>query len=387
MHHILLIRQMSSDSTVLGTEKIIWHNEITKGIFNKHVIGTQRVTNYRVVYNSSEILLKDVDDILVMNQRRISQSQYMGTSSGRYTRFGAGSSRSKSVTIGDVVFMYRGAPYIIFNQITDPSGVVRLAKAARKQILSAVLINEKQKIQSQKMQEDRQKRERAINATVSSSTTSVNVGMIVCPRCSSTNEKGSKYCNNCGFRLIDIKEKITADANQLKSSNAFPPQSPNTYMINEFTTCDLLSSGIKIDYPSTWNKIEEGLGPSLVVAFRSSKENASDTFLESAGIAVRTVPPQLTLQQFMQLNIADLKKKHQDFRLLEQNNATLGGRMAQKILYYESGFDTLYIVTIKQNVTMKDNTAYQFMFRAKPEKYSSYLPTVQRMINSFKFID
>ena len=30
-----------SEQTVLGTESIVWHNEITKGIFNKKVVGKQ----------------------------------------------------------------------------------------------------------------------------------------------------------------------------------------------------------------------------------------------------------------------------------------------------------------------------------------------------------
>jgi hypothetical protein len=55
-------------------------------------------------------------------------------STGRYVRTGYGTSNSKS--IGDVVFIYRGAPAITFYQLGDPAGLVRLVKAARKSNLT-----------------------------------------------------------------------------------------------------------------------------------------------------------------------------------------------------------------------------------------------------------
>jgi hypothetical protein len=69
-----------TEQTVLGKESSLWYNEITEGFFKKKVVGKQIITNYRVIYNNSEIMLKNIDDILVMNQHRVSQSNYMGTS-------------------------------------------------------------------------------------------------------------------------------------------------------------------------------------------------------------------------------------------------------------------------------------------------------------------
>ena len=47
---------------------------------------------------------KDIDDVVVMNQHRVSQSNYTGTSYGRYACFGTGSTQSRSKTVGDIVF-------------------------------------------------------------------------------------------------------------------------------------------------------------------------------------------------------------------------------------------------------------------------------------------
>lgn len=142
-----------------GKEEVIWQYFQTQGIINKKVIRQQTLTNYRVVDNNIlansqiEAKLQDLDDIVVMNQHRSSQSQYTGTSTGRYARVGFGSSRSTSTTVGDVVFIYQGRPYIIFSQFSDPHGIVRLAKSAKKRILTEIKAKEKIKAQSQRAKE------------------------------------------------------------------------------------------------------------------------------------------------------------------------------------------------------------------------------------------
>ena len=63
-----------TDQVAGGSEQTLWRNELTKGIFNKKVSEVQTITNYRVMQNDSGILLKDINDIVVMNQHRASQS-------------------------------------------------------------------------------------------------------------------------------------------------------------------------------------------------------------------------------------------------------------------------------------------------------------------------
>jgi hypothetical protein len=53
---------------------------------------------------------------------------------------------------------------------------------------------------------------------------------------------------------------------------------------------------------------------------------------------------------------------------------------AYRLLYTESGYKTLF------NVIIKENTAYNIVYRAEQMKYSIYLSTVEKMINSFEFI-
>ena len=44
-------------------ERILWRNEVTKGIIHRTVVEVQVITNYRVLQNNFGISLKDLDDI------------------------------------------------------------------------------------------------------------------------------------------------------------------------------------------------------------------------------------------------------------------------------------------------------------------------------------
>jgi hypothetical protein len=144
-------------------ERVRWTNEVTEeGFFKKRVVEIQRITNYRVYQNSTYISLSELDDIVIMNQHRVSQSDYSLFSSGSGFRTGFGTSKSRSRTIGDLVFIYRGTPRIIFKQIEDPQGVARLAKAARKRVIVDMKAAEqiiKAKLQEQQNQRQQQQEE------------------------------------------------------------------------------------------------------------------------------------------------------------------------------------------------------------------------------------
>jgi len=89
------------------------------------------------------IALSELDDIVIVNQHRVSESDYSSFSSGRGFRTGFGTSKSRSKTIGDLVFIYRGIPRIIFKQTPDPHGIATLAKAARKRVIADMKAAEK----------------------------------------------------------------------------------------------------------------------------------------------------------------------------------------------------------------------------------------------------
>ena len=210
-----------------GQEQPIWKNEVMTGIINRRVVETQIITNFRVLQNNNSISLSELHDIIVMNSHRESER------SGYYYRhmsYGTGRGR----TIGDVVFMKGGQPLIIFKQIQDPTGVCRLAKTARRSLLSAIKQAQKEEAKLRKEQEKesrnyvvrKSKRQQSrysdsnnlVQVASSSKITCIKCGnsnptnsnfcvkcgntlISNCSKCGSNNPSGSAFCNNCGFAL------------------------------------------------------------------------------------------------------------------------------------------------------------------------------------------
>jgi hypothetical protein len=358
-------------------ERVLWHNEETEGFFKKSIVETQKITNYRVYQNSDYITLSELDDIVIMNQHRVSESNYSSMSSGTGFRTGFGSSKSRSKTIGDLVFIYRGTPRIIFKQIEDPQAVARLAKAARKRVIADMKATEK--INKAQLQEQLQKQQQQKERISNIRRTTSNNKVITCARCGRTNAEGSRYCNNCGFRFANTNGAIMNQRRSLSSVSSLQSSFPKTMEqnINQFVTCELPAYGIKIEYPSYWFKCERGLSPPIVVGFRSPKEHPSDTFSETVVIALVNAQ-NMKLEQFMEANIIDFKNKRRDFLIVESVENVLAGQDAQKIVY-DSNEKRIMIVA-----TMREEKVYEIIYIAEPTKYDNYLPIVQKMIDSFE---
>jgi len=68
----------TNEQAALGKEGTLWRNHVTEGIFKKRVVEVHTITNYRVLLNDKGLMFKEIDDVVVMNQHRVSQSNYMG---------------------------------------------------------------------------------------------------------------------------------------------------------------------------------------------------------------------------------------------------------------------------------------------------------------------
>ena len=176
-----------------ANEQVIWRNILTKGFFNKKIIDTQIITNFRVIRNDYEIPLQDLDDIVIMNRHRQSQSQYTGV---RSRGMGMGQSNSRGYTFGNIVFIYQGVPAIIFYRILDPQGIVNLTKSARKKLIQEMKLEEKS--YKKRLIEEEKFRKRASS-------------LIVCNKCNKSNPSNSRFCSQCGSKLIVKCEYCKSD--------------------------------------------------------------------------------------------------------------------------------------------------------------------------------
>lgn len=209
-----------SDQSDIRTEQVIWRNDVMTGIIRRKVVEVQIITNQRVLLGNQSVALTDLDEIVVMNQHRESER------SGFYGR-GAGYGTSSGKTIGDLVFMYRAQPVIIFRQIADPSGVCRLAKAARKSLLAIIKQREKDQARMRAQQEKQMKEAQKIEAQQNKIKTSVTKRAptkrnevlvtltqenskrngITCIKCGNTNPIDSNFCVICGSKLSNACSK------------------------------------------------------------------------------------------------------------------------------------------------------------------------------------
>ena len=124
---------------LLEGESFVWSNLQTEGTIKKRATWLEAVTNYRILQYSIQqhaanyVTLAALEDVVVMNQKRISQSSgYASYGRSRYHVAGTGGSRSTGMTIGDIVFVSQGRPFITFSQVQDPRGLVKLIKSINK---------------------------------------------------------------------------------------------------------------------------------------------------------------------------------------------------------------------------------------------------------------
>jgi hypothetical protein len=139
-------------------------------------------------------------------------------------------------------------------------------------------------------------------------------------------------------------------------------------MTQNFTTFADPVDGISIQYPSHWEKIQypamqmSTAGYRVVVNFLAPLVNASEQWREYLMIQVGN-------QSFVK-------------NLVPQVKTTLAGNPAYKLVYTNNE-ETFHLKTLEAWTTIGGNT-YLLIYKAEATKYPSYLPIIQRMLDSFK---
>ena len=145
--------------------------------------------------------------------------------------------------------------------------------------------------------------------------------------------------------------------------------------------------GIRIQYPSNWHKenvSSSDKGSTLVdvVKFVSPANNASDMFPASLDLKIDEISDiqPITLAKYANNSIEDLRKDF-DIVMLDRN-ASLSDNPAYKLLYtgVEEGVNLQAMLIL----TIKGDKAYILNYIAEPTKFSYYLPTLQKMIDSLQ---
>jgi hypothetical protein len=161
---------------------------------------------------------------------------------------------------------------------------------------------------------------------------------------------------------------------------------PNSQALaqEQFLTYEDPELGISIQYPSNWEKL---VSLNNFVTFTAPPETDTRIYPAALGLKVQEVSSQnISLQEVTNVQISDLKKSNPDLNVLESTSTTIADNPAHKIVF--SATDNKEVERKAMQVwTVIGNKAFLITYKAEPDKFTSYLPTIERMIDSFKVIE
>ncbi|MDP9288703.1 MAG: hypothetical protein M3P08_10970 [Thermoproteota archaeon] len=167
-----------------------------------------------------------------------------------------------------------------------------------------------------------------------------------------------------------VATKQTVFAQTTKPTTNFLPYVNSTY-------------GIKLQYPSSWDKEENGTRQDTetdVVTFYPPAVN-SNTSLDIS-IDNSSDEKGIALAQYASGSISDLKQSLKNFKLVGlSTNSVLAGLPAYKSIYTYLGEKTIFKDI--EIGAIKGNKVYILTYEAGLNEYNDYLPIIQKMIDSF----
>jgi hypothetical protein len=149
----------------------------------------------------------------------------------------------------------------------------------------------------------------------------------------------------------------------------------------QFLTYEDITTGISIQFPSDW---EKSVNLDNFVTFRAQPETDTRVYPAALGLKIQDLASQnVSLQEVTKVQISELKTTNPNLKLLESTSTTLAGKPAHKVVF--SATDNNQVERKAMQLwTVIDDKAILITYKAQPDKYSSYLPTIEKMINSLQ---
>jgi hypothetical protein len=175
------------------------------------------------------------------------------------------------------------------------------------------------------------------------------------------------------FLVIDYFEHNMAFA--LFHENPIIPISVES----EFLTYDDIITGFSIKYPQDWDRAQH---IDKSVTFHAPREINSDTNPADLGIMVMQVGPNTTLSSITQNQLNTLKKLYPDFQIQESVETVFLTHPAHMIIF--TATDNTQNMRKAMQIWFKEDTkAFLVTYKSDNERFSKYLPTIDRMLNTF----
>lgn len=149
----------------------------------------------------------------------------------------------------------------------------------------------------------------------------------------------------------------------------------------QFLTYEDITTGISIQFPSNW---EKSVNLDNFVTFRAPPETDTRIYPAALGLKIQELASKsVLLQEVTKVQISELKKSNPNLEFSESTSTTLAGIPAYRVVFTATDNNQVERKAM-QIWTIIDNKAILITYKAQPDKYSTYLPTIERMIGSFQ---
>lgn len=147
---------------------------------------------------------------------------------------------------------------------------------------------------------------------------------------------------------------------------------------SDFLTYDDLITGFSIKYPQDWDRAQH---IDKSVTFHAPRESNSDINPADLGIMVIQVWSNTTLASITQTQLDTLKKLYPDFQIQESVESVFLGHPAHMIIF--TATDNTETMRKAMQIWFKEDTkAYLVTYKSDNERFSKYLSTIDRMLNT-----
>ncbi|MGC1133501.1 MAG: PsbP-related protein [Nitrososphaeraceae archaeon] len=153
-----------------------------------------------------------------------------------------------------------------------------------------------------------------------------------------------------------------------------------------FLSYDNNDFGIRIQYPFNWENVEhlyKNLG-FVIIEFVSPQENVSDEFPDSLSVIIQDLGNVTSLSGYVEESNKKLSNITEN--IVQSGSSTLADNPAHTTIYTLNK-PLLPDLKEMQTFTVKGDKAYIIIYTAESDKYDSYLPIAQKMIDSFQIMD
>ena len=148
---------------------------------------------------------------------------------------------------------------------------------------------------------------------------------------------------------------------------------------SELLTYDDIITGFSIKYPPDWERAQH-LDKS--VTFLAPRESNSDTNPAGLGIMVIEVESNKSLVSITQNQLNTLKNLYPDIQILESMETIFLGHPSHMIIFTATD-NTQSMRKAMQIWFKEDNKAFLMTYKSDNQRYIKYLPTIDKMLNSF----